>query len=177
MRHMRLFIVAGSMAFIVSTVPASAQDPDLISVSAGAFDFADYEDESAELRVEYRSGQKIFGEVEFGPIFRGIGPMAGLMANTDGGVFGYGGFYADIRLGDRVVVYPTAGLGGYSEGDSRDLGGVFQFHLGVTAAYHFEDDSSLGITVTHISNASIHDKNPGVNSLLLTYTVPLKRLF
>ena len=99
------------------------------------------------------------------------------MTNTDRGVFGYGGIYADIRLGDRMVVYPSAGLGGYSEGDSRNLGGVFQFHLGVTAAYRFEDDSSLGITVTHISNASIHDETPGVESILLTYTVPLKRLF
>ena len=173
---MRLFIVAGTMAFIVSAAPVLAQDPDLISVSAGAYDFEDYEDESAELRVEYRSGWKILG-VEFGPVFRGIGPMVGLMADTNGGVFGYGGIYADIRLGDRVVVYPTTGLGGHSEGDSRDLGGVFQFHLGVAATYRFEDDSSLGITVTHISNATIHDENPGVETILLTYTVPLKQLF
>ncbi len=68
-----------------------------------------------------------------------------------------------------MVVAPIAGLGDYSEGDSRDLGGVFQFHLGVTVAYRFEDDSSLGITVTHISNASIHGENPGVESILLTY--------
>lgn len=103
--------------------------------------------------------------------------MAGLMANTDGSVFSYGAIYADIRLGDRVVVYPTTGLGGYSEGDNRDPGGVFQFHLDVTVAYRFEDDSSLGITVPHISNVSIHDENPGVESILLTHTVLLKRLF
>ena len=99
------------------------------------------------------------------------------MANTDGGVFGYGGVYADFRMGDRVVVIPSAGLGGYSEGDSRDLGGVFQFQLGLTAAYRFRDNSSLGVTFTHISNAKIHDSNPGVESLLLTYTIPFERLF
>ena len=176
MGRMLPFIIAGTMAFTASAAPALAQDPDLLSVSAGAFDFDDYENEAAELRVEYRSGWKILG-FEFGPVFRGIGPMVGLMANTDGGVFGYGGIYSDIQFGERVVLFPSVALGGYNEGDSRDLGGVFQFQLGLTAAYRFEDDSSLGITFAHISNASIHDKNPGVESLLLTYTISLGRLF
>ena len=176
MWRMSQFIVVSATAFIVSVAPASAGDPDLISFSAGAFDFYDYEDQAAELRIEYRSGRKIFGD-EFGPVFRGIGPIVGLMVNTDGGVFGYGGVYADFRIRDRVVVIPSAGLGGYREGDSRDLGGVFQFQLGLTAAYRFQDDSSLGVTFTHFSNASIHDSNPGVESLLLTYTIPMERLF
>ena len=95
------------------------------------------------------------------------------MANTDGGVFGYAGLYADFRLGDHILILPSAGAGGYSEGDSKDLGGVFEFHLGATLAYIFEDDSSLGV----ISNARINESNPGVNSLLLSYSLPLERLF
>ncbi len=176
MWRMSQFIVASATAFIASVAPASAGDPDLISFSAGAFDFDDYEDQAAALRIEYRSGRKIFGD-EFRPVFRGIGPIVGLMANTDGAVFGYGGVYADFRMGDRVVVILSAGLGGYREGDSRDLGGVFQFQLGLTAAYRFRDNSSLGVTFTHISNAKIYDSNPGVESLLLTYTIPFERLF
>ena len=38
---------------------------------------------------------------------------------------------------------------------------MFEFHLGATLAYIFEDDSSLGVTFTHISNARINESNPG----------------
>jgi hypothetical protein len=99
------------------------------------------------------------------------------MANTDGGIFGYGGAYVEFRPVDRIVLLPSAGVGGYRQGGSKPLGGVFQFHLGFTAVYQFDNDSRLGITFAHISNAGIHDRNPGANSLLLTYGMPVNTMF
>lgn len=67
---------------------------------------------------------------------------------------------------------PFLGLGGYSEGDDTDLGGVFQFRASLNLAYQFHDGSRFGVRFAHISNAGIHDRNPGEEELLLTYSIP-----
>lgn len=100
-----------------------------------------------------------------------LGPAIGLMANTDGGVFGYGGLYADIAYGNFIVT-PLAGFGGYREGDSTDLGGVFQFRLSIGVSYQFENRHRLGLNLAHVSNATIHEINPGEEELYLTYAIP-----
>ncbi|MBT4488902.1 MAG: acyloxyacyl hydrolase, partial [Rhodospirillaceae bacterium] len=43
--------------------------------------------------------------------------------------------------------------------------------------YRFSDRSRLGVALSHISNASIGDKNPGAESLMLTYALPVRNLF
>src|SRR5919106_1298677 len=94
----------------------------------------------------------------------------GVMPNTDGGVFGYGGVYIDVAWGDALIT-PLVGLGGDAEGGSKDLGGVFQFLASGTVAYAFPNGSRLGIRLSHLSNASIHH-NPGVEDLMLIYSLP-----
>jgi lipid A 3-O-deacylase len=59
-----------------------------------------------------------------------------VLANTQGGIFGYGGFYSDLALG-RFVLTPLAAVGGYHHGGSEDLGGIFQFHLSADLSYQF----------------------------------------
>ncbi len=157
-------------------LPAQAAEGDYLVGGAGVFDAFEFDEETAEGRIELRSGEKL-GAGLFGWRFQGIGPMVGFAANTDGGVFGYGGLYADMRVTDNIVFQPSAGLGGYSQGDSAELGGVFQFHLGAEVAYEFDNGDRAGVYVTHISNADIHDRNPGVESVLLTYSISLDRLF
>ncbi len=145
---------------------AAAEDPDFLALSAGVFDFDD-DETSAEFRYEYCSDLKLFH----------IGPFVGLMANTDGGVYGFGGLYLDVFLHRRLVVTPNLAVGGYSQGDSKDLGSVIEFRSGMEIAYRFDDRSRLGVAVHHISNASIDDRNPGVNSIVLTYAVPFHKLY
>ena len=99
------------------------------------------------------------------------------MANTDGGVYGFGGLYLDVFLHRRVVITPNLAVGGYSQGDSKDLGSVIEFRSGMEIAYRFDDRSRLGVAVHHISNASIDDRNPGVNSIVLTYALPFHKLY
>ena len=69
--------------------------PDVLALGVGGFDAAKWDRASAEFRAEYRWGQKL--------IF--IGPLIGILANTDGGVFGYGGGYWDMQIG-RIVLTP-----------------------------------------------------------------------
>jgi lipid A 3-O-deacylase len=86
----------------------------------------------------------------------------------------YGAFYSDLTLGP-VVITPLAGLGVWWHGtnDDENLGGTFEFRLGLTVAYQFDNFSRLGVRLGHISNANSHRRNPGDNDLMVTYAIPL----
>jgi len=149
----------------IGDVDILGDDVNRVQLGVGAFNIFPGEEEeekdvSAEGRVELRLGQKLFG----------IGPRIGILANSDGGVYGYGGVYADAQYRNWVLT-PFAGLGGYARGDGPELGGVFQFHVGLDLAYQLEF-GRIGLKIGHISNAGIHDDNPGSESLLLTYSLP-----
>ena len=145
---------------------AAAEEPDFLAVSLGAFDMND-DQTSAEARIEYRS--------DWRPWL--VAPMVGLMTNSDGGVYGYGGLYLDVFLGRRLVITPNFAIGGYAQGGSKDLGSILEFRSGVEIAYRFDNRARLGVAFQHISNASIDDNNPGTESLVLTYAIPLSGLF
>jgi hypothetical protein len=127
----------------------------------GAFDLTDGA-RSAAAFAEYRPGPERFG----------IGPMAGILANREGGVFGYGGVYWDLAAGPWHLV-PALAVGGYRQGDSKDLGGVFQFREAVEIAYQLENGMRLGLQIAHISNAGIYASNPGQEDLMVTVSLPL----
>jgi hypothetical protein len=91
------------------------------------------------------------------------------MANTKGGVMGWGGLAAPFQFG-RFELEASAGMGGYHRGSGIDLGGTFEFHLGAGASYALSDNLRAGVLLTHISNANTHHINPGSNSALATLT-------
>ena len=49
---------------------------------------------------------------------------------------------------------------------------MFQFRLALGITYQFEDRSRLGITLGHISNAQIHDDNPGEDEVYVSFALP-----
>jgi lipid A 3-O-deacylase len=144
-------------------VVVHGEEADALMLGLGAFDpFKESSDGSAAATLEYRLGRKLFG----------IGPAIGGMANTDGGLFGYFGLYGDISAGP-VHLTPELALGAYHRGNSKDLGGVFQFRESVELAYRFDGGQRLGFRVAHISNAGIHEINPGEEEYYLTYTIAI----
>jgi len=140
-------------------------DRSTVSLGAGAFDVIDDPDPAALFQGEFRYGEKLFF----------IGPTAGILGTTEGSILGYAGVYFDVEY-HGLVLTPFAALGGYREGDGPHLGGTFQFYTGAELAYRFDDGSRLGVRVAHISNAGIHDRNPGVEMATVTYTVPFDTL-
>jgi lipid A 3-O-deacylase len=136
-------------------------EPDALSLGAGAFDVSK-DQTSAAAAIEYRFGRKLW--------FLGAG--LGLVANTDGGVVGYGGVYMDLSAGP-VVLTPLLGIAGAREGDGRNLGSLFQFRAQGDLTYRFADGTRLGLRFAHISNANTNDPNPGEEELLLIGTIAL----
>ena len=163
MGRFRAIFAAAAMGLLIGlTSTARAGDPDFLTLSAGGFDVNDNET-SAEFRIEYRMSRK----------YLFLKPMIGLLGNSGGGVYGYGGVNLDIYFGRRWVVMPNFAIGGYRRGSSKDLGSVMEFRSGFEIAYRFDDHSRLGFAISHISNASISDNNPGTESAVLSYSIPL----
>jgi lipid A 3-O-deacylase len=141
--------------------------PDRLLLGAGAFSIIrnkhSGDSPTPEGRVEYLVGRKWYS----------FGPLVGIMANTDGGVYGYGGVYTNLAFGHWLIT-PSVGLGGYARNDSKNLGGVFEFYASLETGYEFTGGSRLGLRFAHISNAGTHGYNPGVESALVTYSIPFE---
>lgn len=145
-------------------VQVAGDEASYLDLGAGAFDIQGAST-SAEGRVEFRYGRKLFF----------IGPAIGMLANTRGGIFGYGGIYADLKF-SQVVATPLIAVGGYRRGGSEDLGANFLGRFSVALSYELSNQSHIGVQFAHVSNAGTGKRNvnPGDNELLLTYAVPLR---
>lgn len=165
-------LVAALVCGLFSGQIARAAESDFLSIGAGAFDVINQDREAPAGFMAYRFSPRVLHDY-LGPYFHGIGPMIGILANTDGGLYGHGDLLLDIRPTDNLVIWPSAGFGGYHQGDSRDLGGVFEFHLELFMGYRLQEQHMLGISWQHISNAGSHDINPSADSVFLTYTITL----
>ena len=102
--------------------------------------------------------------------------MVGGMATSDGAAYGYAGFAFELWwLDKRVVLTPSAAVGAYRKGDGKDLGHTLEFRTGAAIHYRFDNDSRLGVSFHHLSNAGLghNKKNPGEESLMLTFAWPI----
>lgn len=143
---------------------APAQAVDHLAVYGGSFDVLDSVS-YAQFGAEYR----------FEDVFKGLRPTVGINSTDQGDVYGYGGVNWDIPLADSgFYLTPNFMVGAYHHGDGKDLGGALEFRSGIEGSYEFEGGSRVGATFNHISNASIYDKNPGAEALLVVYQHPLQ---
>lgn len=157
-----LFLAAFSL-LASSSLATAAENVEHFSVGAGAFNLFDNDDVSTQFSGEYR------GEY----LWEGLRPVVGVSVNTDGGVYGYGGANYDVNLGENWVLTPNFMVGAYHRGDSRDLGHTLEFRSGLELDYSLGNNGRIGAAFNHISNASLGDKNPGAESLMLVYSHPI----
>ena len=153
--------------------PAAAQivfgspgDPPHIAFGAGAFDVTPSHrgNTAAELRAEYR----------FGDVFWLVSPFIGTSGTSDGAFYGYGGFGVDVNFTPNLVLTPNVAAGYFASGSGTRLGSWWEFRSGAEFAWRFADTSRLGVAVHHISNAGLTKQNPGAQSVVLMYSVPLR---
>jgi lipid A 3-O-deacylase len=155
--------------------PAAAQitigspgDPPHLAFGAGAFDItpsSSHPDSktAAEGRVEYR----------FGDVIWPISPFIGVSGTSDRAFYGYFGFGVDINFGPDWVLTPNGAAGYFARGGGTNLGSWFEFRTGAEIAYRFTDKSRLGVAVNHTSNAGLTKRNPGAQSVVVMYSVPM----
>lgn len=120
--------------------------------------------QSTEAGLEYR----------FPDQYHGLRPTVGILGNSDSAMYGYAGINWDLPLGIApIIITPGTAVGAYSQGDSKDLGHGLEFRSSLEVTYQFNDGQRVGAAISHLSNASLGDRNPGVETLQFIYSYPL----
>jgi lipid A 3-O-deacylase len=129
--------------------------------------------------LDRNKGIEAGGEIRFAPRrlrwqphwFPSLSPMAGGMATGRGTIYGYAGFGIDLNLGLGWVLRPNWAAGLFYQRRDRDLGGPIEFRSALELTRGIGPKARLGLAFYHLSNGGIHDYNPGIESLILTFAV------
>jgi len=161
MNKLKLLLPLLLLAFVPC---APAQELPLLVIGVGQIGLLDRDDdEGGVLGLEYRSPRKLLW----------VSPMGGLLMTRDSAAYAYVGAYHDFRLSSRLLLTPHLSAGLYHSGGGDDLGGGFEFQPGIDLFYRLDSNARVGLTVRHLSNAGIHDTNPGTEVVMLLYAHPL----
>ncbi len=137
------------------------QGPDHLFIGPGIFNVDKHKRRFAT-QLEYRWDLNCYN----------VRPLVGLLMNTDQSTYAYGGVSYDIFLGKYFVLTPSFAGGLYAKGRGRNLGFPFNFRSALEIAYIFSDQMRFGAQFSHISNASLGHRNPGVDSLIFFFGIP-----
>lgn len=155
-------------------VAVLAKAPDWLSVAGGDYDLMRDKHRTQEFALECKFHMRGLGSpftvLEFLP-------LVGVMANVQGGGYLYGGLNFDFVFGGHLVFAPGFAAGYYWAGGGKNLGYPLEFRSGIEAGWQFDDFSRLGIHLYHLSNASLGVRNPGEESLVLYYDIPITKGF
>lgn len=112
-------------------------------------------------------------ELRFDVHFRRIRPLIGFFAVTQGNCYFFGGAGVDIFFAKKIVFTPSFAPGVYYHGSGKHLGFPINFRSGVDLSYICHNQGRMGAQFSHISNAGMLWKNPGADSLVFFYAIPL----
>ena len=154
--------VAVALAAMLQAAPAAGEEGRELAVGAGAYDIA--KTRSIEAGLEYRWRSRAWGLV----------PALGGAFTGDGALWAYGGLRRPFRVASGWRLTPGFAVALYEEGGTgKDLGGPIEFRTSLELSRRLAGGSSLGVAVYHLSNASIYEDNPGSNSLILSWALPV----
>lgn len=156
------------ISFILATILTvdlfgKREDPPLLQVGVGIFHLRRPQKWQGQASIEYK----------WHPLVYTLRPFVGIMGTQKGSLYGYGGFGLDLFIHNRFVITPSLAAGLYYRGHGKNLGYPLEFRSSLEAAFVFKSEGRLGLQMSHISNASLGHKNPGAESLVLFYSIPL----
>lgn len=159
-------------AIFLSTAPlsATAYDEQQLSLGLEFFDWNDADnsnDDSFGGNIEYRSADS---HVEDLIGLENISLIAGADISGKKDVYGYAGLLYDWNFYDDFSLVPSVAAGFYHQDGGQDLGGSFNFRTAIELNYAITQDSRIGIAVSHISNASLYNDNPGIENATISYS-------
>ena len=129
----------------------------------GNFDFSD--DKQAAVLVGFQHQNE---SLKRDTIIGKISPITGGFITENSAVYIYTGFEWNVDMG-ALTFTPSFAPGLYHEGDGKDLGHILEFKSEIQFSYELSNDTSIGLSYNHLSNASLGDKNPGANSYMFNF--------
>ena len=135
--------------------------------------------QSTDFRYEYRSEKPL---INIGPEeddFFFFKPFFGFEYTNDNASYFLTGIYFEDNFGElfegnnnKFFFTPSFGAGIYNDGSGKNLGNDLQFRTSLEISYELKNKNRIGISFSHISNANLGDKNPGVEILSFSYHIP-----
>ena len=129
----------------------------------GMFDFSDDGKKSALVGVQHQNE-----DLNRDTFLGNWSPITGAMITAANAAYFYTGIQANYKIGNLNFT-PSFTPGLYHEGDGKDLGHVIEFKSELQISFDLSNNSHLGFSYNHISNASLGDKNPGANSYMFNF--------
>ena len=161
-KKLYLILLFFIFCFPNTTFSKEKNDKNLLALSGGLWDWND-DNTAGMFNIEYRHGTR------YGP----FKPIVGGLINTDHGFYGYLGVRIDLYLTNNIVIAPSFAPGLYERGDGKDLGHIIEFRSGLDLSYRRNNGARIGAEIHHLSNASLDENNPGTETFLFTYSIPL----
>ena len=135
--------------------------------------------QATDFRYEFRSDNSL---LDIGPEednFFFLKPFFGVEYTNDSASYFLTGIYFEDNLGElfegnksKYYFTPSFGAGFYDDGSGKKLGNNLQFRTSLEVSYELQNKNRIGISFSHISNANLGDKNPGVEILSFSYHIP-----
>ena len=135
--------------------------------------------QATDFRYEYRSDKSL---LDIGPEednFFFLKPFFGVEYTNDSATYFLTGIYFEDNLGEllegnksKFFFTPSFGAGIYDDGSGKKLGNDLQFRTSLEVTYELKNKNRIGISLSHISNANLGNKNPGVEILSFSYHMP-----
>ena len=129
----------------------------------GMFDFSDDKQSSGLFGMQHQNEQ-LFRESFLGK----LSPITGGFLTEKNAFYLYSGVQAEYELG-FITITPSFAPGYYNYGSGKDLGHPLEFKTEVQVSFDLSEESHLGMSYNHISNASLGTKNPGANSYMFNF--------
>ena len=156
------FINFGSIADDNLNKTDSSNETEL-NLFTGTFDFSDDKQSSGLLGLQHQN-EELFRNSFLGK----LSPITGGFFTEKSAFYLYSGVQAEYELG-FLTITPSFAPGYYNYGNGKDLGYPLEFKSEVQMSFNLSDNSHLGMSYNHISNASLGTKNPGANSYMLNF--------
>lgn len=102
-------------------------------------------------------------------------PSVGYSRADNGATYTYVDVKRDFRLAERWTLTPSFGPGYFSEGGDLQLGHQLEFRSGLELSYRPGERWRLGVTIYHLSNGGLSEKNPGTEGVALHLLIPLDK--
>ena len=125
----KYIVILVFLSIFISDTYAQAQDKIYITLSSAVFDILQQDNSSSEGRIEFR-----FHKIDWQ-----LKPFGGVMANTDGAVYVFSGFYIDIPLASFLYITPSFAPGYYHKGNSKNLEFALEFRSQLELAIRLEN--------------------------------------
>ena len=135
--------------------------------------------QATDFRYEFRSNKSL---LDIGPEednFFFLKPFFGFEYTSDAASYFLTGIYVEDNVGElftgdknKYFFTPSFGVGSYDDGSGKKLGNDLQFRTSLEVSYELKNKNRIGVSFSHISNANLGDKNPGVEILSFSYHIP-----